>query len=467
MSNKFLQFTLIALFFTPLSIQAQQEQVLHFRRELFQSSFTNPALVPTDYKVHVALPSFYMNALSPVAIEDMIILKNNKRIFSFNNPAWLEKLQQDNVFESNVHLQTLGLSFPIKKSGLRVNLHHAVKADARFTFRREVMDLMFRGNAPLVGYNVNLNSSLSTALQNEFGAGLSYAIENFKVGVRFRGLTGLTGAFTERDKLQLYTDTSHYALDMEADYQLKTFENNFDKGYRRFAESGGVAMDVGFSVKLQRLEFALSANGLGRGIFWRNGGKEYTLKGNVQYEGQKNISINAAAFDKINGELKDNLNYSTADYTTYRQAPNLNVYASALYQLTPTIRTGGLFYLENNGFGNRYGVTIDATAQLWKVLNLGVAYGMRNEEISIVGLHGSVRVFDCIQLYAMTDNILPYLKPYATTAINGRAGINLTFGNIDKALKKANKARPSSKKSSAPVKKTSDKKKIQSTSPRG
>jgi hypothetical protein len=73
---------------------------------------------------------------------------------------------------------------------------------------------------------------------------------------------------------------------------------------------------------------------------------------------------------------------------------------------------------------------------------MGLSYNLRNDNQRSVGLTFMAHLFKTIQFYFVTDNVLVITNPYDTRSVNGRMGLNLTFGeekNTKSKLKKAKK----------------------------
>ena len=64
-------FLSLCLFLLNISTFGQQEQILGFTTDLWQSNLTNPALLP-EKKIHVMLPGIYFNARSDYALNDFV-----------------------------------------------------------------------------------------------------------------------------------------------------------------------------------------------------------------------------------------------------------------------------------------------------------------------------------------------------------------------------------------------------------
>ena len=225
---------------------------------------------------------------------------------------------------------------------------------------------------------------------------------------------------------KLKTDATIYALQLDNDYQLQTFDPSVS-GLQNLNYNGGFVTDLGIAVKLQRLQLALSINNLGYGIHWKHGGKTYTSKGTNDFSGFDSYDISTTTFEDVTDRVKESLNFKTENKGEYVQSLPVQTYLSAVYDVNPMIEMGGLFYAEQSEIETKFGITINATAKLIKGFNLGLSYGLRNANQKTVGLHATLRLFNKVQLYYVTDNILSITNPYDSKSINGRFGINLLF----------------------------------------
>jgi Family of unknown function (DUF5723) len=409
-------------------VRAQQEQTIHFLNNIWQANLTNPALLPSTHKVNVAASSFYVNYNAPIDFNDLVVKKGVKKTFTPLNTGYLDKLDSYNYVESNFQWQTAAISFPVSKH-LFISLHHAIYGNQYAEFDKNALTFLFNGNSGFVGKTMTLDNRIHTSVYNEFAAGIVYKLNNISVGFRLKGLNGLVGAFSSGNKLRLNTDNTIYAVQLDTDYQLQTFDPSVSM-LQRLKRNGGYAADVGVVVKLQRLQLSLSGINLGPGILWKHGGTTYTSRGASDFAGFDSYDVGTTTYQDLTKSIKESLQFEVQEKGEYRQALPVQVFLSGVYTVNPKIEIGGLFYAEQSEVETKYGLTINATTKLIKGLNLGLSYNRRNINQNSVGLHATAHLFKTVQLYFVTDNIRFITNPYDSRSVNGRMGMNFTFGEM-------------------------------------
>lgn len=420
--------TLFCLAFLYAPTQAQQEQTMHFLNNIWQANLTNPALLPSDFKVNVAASSFYVNYNAPIVFNDLVVKKGIKKTFTPLNTSYLDKLDPYNYVESNFQWQTAAISFPISKH-VFISLHHAIYGNQYAEFDKNALAFLYNGNSGFVGQTTTLNNRIDAYIYNEFAAGLIYKVNNVSVGFRLKGLNGIVGAFSDGNKLKLKTDNAIYALQTDNDYQLQTFDPSVST-LQKLNRNGGYVADIGVVVKLQRLQMALSVINMGYGIHWKHGGTTYSSNGTSDFSGFDTYNVGTSTYQDLTKSITESLNFKVKAQGEYQQKLPLQVYLSGIYTVNPKIEVGGLFYMEQSDIETKYGLTINATTKLIKGLNMGLSYNLRNTNQNSVGLHATAHLFKTLQLYFVTDNLRIVTNPYDSRSVNGRMGVNLTFGEV-------------------------------------
>jgi hypothetical protein len=429
--------TLFCFTFMYAPMQAQQEQTMHFLNNIWQANLTNPALLPSDYKVNIAVSSFYVNYNAPITVNDLIVKKGIKKTLTPLNPSYLDKLDPYNYVESNFQWQTLALSFPISKY-FSLSLHHAIYGNGYAEFDKNTLTFLFNGNSPFIGKTTNLDNRIDASIYNEFAAGITYKIDNVSFGFRLKGLNGIKGAFSSGNKLKLKTDNTIYALQLDNDYQLLTFDPSVST-LEKLGRNGGFVADIGVAVKLQRLQVAASVINLGRGIYWKHGGTTYASRGTSDFSGFDSYDVGKTTYNDLTKNIKESLKFEVIDQAAYLQKLPVQVYLSGIYEINPKVEMGGLFYAEQSDIETKYGLTLNATAKLIRGLNVGLSYNLRNTNQNSVGIHATANLFKTLQFYFVTDNLRMLTNPYDSPSVNGRMGLNLTFGEVKDAKSKLKK----------------------------
>ena len=113
--------------------------------------------------------------------------------------------------------------------------------------------------------------------------------------------------------------------------------------------------------------------------------------------------------------------------------------------MSDNLRVGVNFFLEGKPYGASVGAMVSATTKLWDFWDIGMSAGSRSGTAKLeLGLHGGMTLFNTVQMFLVTDNIIPYFSPTNAKSINGRVGMNLLFGKED--TNTANEAKKGKKK---------------------
>jgi Family of unknown function (DUF5723) len=429
-------YSLIFIFFGTEIGNAQQEQSLHFVRDVWQSNFTNPAFV-SDSKIQVLLPSFYYNLNSPdFKIQDLL-KPNDKGLLSVSDVV-KTRLQAQNRVDANIQMQTLGFAFkPYDKWSF--SFYHAVNANPSLDLNRDLLKLVVEGNSQYLGKKIDFRSSANGGMYTELGFGMSYNLrEHISIGGRVKVLNGIAGLFTTKDKLNIEFDSNNYNLSFDNDFEVKTYSVTTFSSVRSvkdlvrlgFTKNKGFALDLGGTATLGKLNVSISILDLGGSIKWQDDGKSYASKGTFTYSGLN--TDNLFKIDSFNAKgFKDTLQkvigYSETLNPVYSQKIPTKFYLSSTYQITEKFTAGMLIYGETNDInGPKVGMALDGTFTFSEYLSAGANLSLRNGSIANLGIHAVVKLGP-VQVYGVTDNIITALQPYNAKMANGRVGINLLF----------------------------------------
>ena len=442
--------TSLTLFFTAMmtvcSVSAQQEQTLNFMTDTWQAHMTNPALLPSK-KLSIALPSVYFNINSPdLSVNDLIINENGSRNLYLNKLYAPERPELTHI-NGNVQVQTLGISLPVTNR-LSLSIYQAATANPSVTYRRDLAQLFFKGNADFLGKTVAFGFSSNADMRSEIGIGAVYHLPVFTIGGRIKFHSGIAAIFTESDKLDISFNQTDYSLGFKTDVDLRMFSAKKITNIRNaqdvinqglFSKNSGISFDLGGSMKLGKIQLNASLIDIAGSINWKNGGTAYTSKGDFTYKGQdlnnfsqffKIDSLNSKTFTDT---LKKVLGYTETAGTTYTQKLPMKLYLSGSYQLNDKLSLGALLYNESGGDRpSQTGFAVDATIKavdIPKILKVraGLTYGLRNGKFNNLGAHVTLNAFKVFQIFAVTDNIITAFKPYDSNNANGRIGMGLIF----------------------------------------
>lgn len=436
----------LAAMITVFKASAQQEQSLNFMTDTWQAHMTNPALLPSK-KLSIALPSVYFNINSPdLVVNDLIVNENGSRNLYLNKLYAPERPELTHI-NGNVQVQTLGIAFPITNK-LSLSIYQASSVNPSVTYRRDLAQLFFKGNADFLGKTVAFGSSTNGDMRSEIGIGAVYHLPVFTIGGRIKFHNGIAGVFTESDKLDISFNQTDYSLGFKTDINLLTFneskinniqnpQNIVSQGI--FSKNSGFSFDLGGSMKLGKIQLNASLIDIAGSINWKNNGIAYSSKGDFTYKGQdinnfnQFFKIDSLSSKTFTDTLKKVLGYTETTGATYTQKLPMKLYLSGSYQVNDKVSLGALLYNESGGStASQTGFAVDATVKavdIPKVLKIraGLTYGLRNGKFNNLGAHITLNAFKVFQVFAVTDNIITAFKPYDSNSANGRVGMGLIF----------------------------------------
>ncbi len=408
---------------------AQQEQVLGFTQELWQSNLTNPAMLP-EKKIHIMLPSVFITGNSDYSLNDFIHVDPESGRRQLIDTVILAKLTNSNKLAATTNIQTIGASFPIN-SKIRVSLNHAIIGDSKFDISGDLARGVVRGISQFAGRTVALGSAENGNLRNELGIGIAYALNgNINLGVRVKLLSGVAGVFTPTTKVDATFDAAAKQINFNNDFSILTFSENRIKNITGnlispFSSNSGFSFDLGGTFKLGKLNFSASLLNIGGSINWKNGGKTYSTKGNFTYNGNNAADLFNPAKTGYLDSLKKYIGYTETPSATYTQNLPLRIYLSGSYEVSNYLRLSALFYNEG-GNNSQSGIVFDASTHIGKIINFGLSYGSRYGSFNNLGTHLTLNLGP-VQFYGLTDNVLAFFTPYDAKSASGRLGVNLAF----------------------------------------
>ena len=444
--NIYIALVLVAMV-TTFQATAQQEQSLNFMTDTWQAHMTNPALLPSK-KLSIALPSVYFNINSPdLVVNDLIVNENGSRNLYLNKLYAPERPELTHL-NGNVQVQTLGIAFPVTQK-LSLSIYQAGTANPSVTYRRDLAQLFFKGNADFLGKTVAFGSSSNADMRSEIGIGATYHLPIFTIGGRIKFHSGIAALFTESDKLDITFNQTDYSLKFKTDFSLISYSSDKIKNIRQpldvvnqglFSKNNGISFDLGGSMKLGKIQLNASLIDIAGTINWKDNAKSYSSRGEYTFKGKdindfnKFFKIDSLSSQTFIDTLKKVVGLvETTGGITHTQKLPMKLYLSGSYQLNDKVSLGALLYNESGGStASQTGFAVDATVKavdIPKILKVraGLTYGLRNGKFNNLGAHITINAFKVFQVFAVTDNILTAFKPYDSNSANGRVGMGLVF----------------------------------------
>ena len=422
---------------TLYSLSAQQELSLHFLRDTWQSSKTNPAFI-TDNKFHYGMPSLYYNVAHTGPSYNEVVVKSTDGENVLDIDAVLKTLADDNQLFSNFEVETTSVSFGIKN--IRFSFNHAFKFNSFMDYPKDLVDLAWNGNSQFIGETVEFGPDTQAFAYNEFGFGAAMKFSNISAGARVKILTGVGDVSTDRTSASLYTDPDIYQLTFDTDYRINTssflaYDGNgdfsLDFGDFTFDDivspNLGFAIDLGATIQLNKLELSASVIDLGS-IKWSQNTKNYTSQGNYTYEGLNISDIikdDDVSFEQTLDTLAEIFDFTESSKSYSTMLPS-KIYLSGTYDINDLFKVGGLFYSEVYRGRMFPAFAASASVKLGKTFSFGAVYAIRNKTYNNIGLNTIIKLGP-VQIFAVTDNIVAAFRPYDSRNANARIGLNIIF----------------------------------------
>ena len=435
---------LISLF-TQNTLFAQQDLTLYNMEVVPQRMYDNPAFKPSYSRVNIGLPiisSEYLNfSHSGFKYSDLIRHRADDSLYA-DVDHMLGKLAKNNYLSVAYRTDLLSFGFQVKKNYFSFNATE--KADIRFRYPKDAMELLWKGNGAMMGKDVNLNFGLNATHYREYGFGFSHEInDKLTVGGKLKYLYGMENIQTAKSDVTLNTDPNYFAMTAKSNVLINTsgldsnsFKNFNVANYAFKKKNSGAGIDLGGVYKFND-KFTFSASVIDLGfIRWKDAPTNYQSKdpnGTFTYQGIdatqfiNNDSLTIGqAIQKLGDSLSKTLKIDTVHHS-YTTMLSTQIYLGANYAVTAKSNAGFLFYSQVFDKAIHPGVALSYNQRLGRWLCASASYSIYNRSFNNVGL-GLALNAGPVQLYIVSDNVLGAIFPQHTKNLHIHFGINLTFG---------------------------------------
>lgn len=433
------------------SVMGQSQMLLPYNDILFQSTWENPAVRPM-HRFSVGLP-----VLSSV---EAGIINNGFRlsdVSEVDEDGWLnidlgkipEGLKEGKGYQQYAEIQIDIFHFRMKWRDWFFWLGMRNVSTETFGYERDLFNLVYGGNGAYVGKELNLRRTtvdVKNYMETTFGFSKEFG-SKWMLGFRASFLMGVASGLAEFDKFSLIVDGSDehfyaHTLDVGGSSSASSLYRLRDKEYWKDASTFfnprnlGFALAGGVSYKpIPNLNLSLAFSDIGM-IDWNDSVREYVLSEkrvevDALLEGKKAFtSESMKTFGKTLREKVGDFSDTTREGSRYTQwlAPKVHFLAtyefarqsvigasfSGIYQAKTFYPSATVSFMQ--GVSDIFQVQVSWSYNQYSALNFGAG---------IVVCPGPV------QIYAVTDNFLAFIKPTMAKATNLRVGINLVFERLN------------------------------------
>lgn len=412
----------------------------------WQSTFHNPALYAAQPgKITVGLPGVTTTfSTGELTFNDVVVEEGGRQILDVERLAELSPAR--NTLRSEFDLETLGFSF--RGDRFAIGVHHRIRNRNEFTYPRELLELVARGNGAFIGQTVEIAPAAFSTTFHEFALGGSYAVtDNVHFGARLKLLSGVANLETATDgRLALTTGEDNFALTLDADYLVNATNvieyNGLDDTRllldltrvtddNLLGQNTGLAFDFGVYGDFDRLRFQVAASDLGATIEWREAPRNYEVRQTREFTG----------LDALTSLLDDEEIISFEDAldsleTAFEPTETRNDYTSGI---SGTVQAGGeLDFTDDLTFTaftsfrrwqdeGEFALALGARYRLFPWLTTGANYNFLTNDAANIGLL-LIAEIGPVHLLATTDDVLTVFSPRDATRASVRLGAALQFG---------------------------------------
>ncbi len=430
---------------------AQSELTLPFLRDVFQSSYINPTVIP-EHTFSLGLPGnssvytqFITNGFRPGKV---VSIKNDTLHIDPNK--LLSELSDKNLIYSGSSVDLFHLRVKIRNGFYWIGARSNVEVN--FQYPKDFIELAIKGNGAFIGRSMDFsNLNFDATLYNEYSYGMALEYNRWVFGGRVSLLQGLSNIQFDPKSLNMKVDTLNFRQTINSDARLNVAgipmdsegkpnidqfsDVNYITNYLSSFKNRGFALSAGATYKMSdRLRFSASFYDLGY-IHWKDSVTNYNLKGQSSFSGIDVLHqyLNGEKIDgaAILDTIIDDFNRDTVNkaYTTYLK-PKFNL--SVSYNLFRRTVVG----FSASGVYNKKlypAFTLGLQQGLGRFLNLLTTISYNQKTIQNLGV-GFVIKPGPFQFYVVTDNIFPIFSPDYTTNMNVRFGMNIVLGRVKPAV---------------------------------
>lgn len=431
---------LFALFGVMLNANAQLDLGLFTMNNQWKKSQLNPAHA-ADERMTIAFPGLafaFNHSGDPFA--NVWSVENQTLII--DTEQWLDNLEPSNDFRSRFELATLEVAF--RNKNWTWSLGHTFRNGATGNYSKSLVELLHNGNAPYIGDTLQLNADLEWRSVSAFHLGLSWGLDNFRVGGRVHFLNGIQFLNMNNSQVDLYTDPEAYQLTFLTDAMIQSssflavedidalsFEFTGLEVYDLFTKNNGLAFDIGAQMDISSSLMA-EVSLLDLGFIRWDETEVYQSNTTVTYDGVEVSDLSnfdSLSFSEALDTLGRLLEFESRTESGFRESLNSRLYLGLHWQVNEKLGLSGVYAnttwrdeaVHAFGLGLRY--------QAFKWWNIGTMVNRRYDRWSW-GLNTQFD-FGMVELYFTSDNLISVFGISSLENSTIRVGANLVFGEVE------------------------------------
>lgn len=319
---------------------------------------------------------------------------------------------KNNIF-TQLELRTVDAA--IHMGSWAVMAGHGFRTQVNFSYSQDLAQLLFLGNAPFVGQELDVGPRLNVLAYNELYLGLQKKKGKWSVGGKIKLLYGTASMFTEKSNVTFTTDDEYYRWDFDNDVTVRSSGtiryNRLDSinftlpGITLdnfFYNNRGWAADLGLVFKPDD-QWTFSASTLDLGyIRWDFFPRKFQSLGSFSFDGFDLFDLTENAEEALRDTLNQlfDVTQNLEEYTTML---NTSVNVGATYHLNKWTYHG--LYQWRNYFGiPQHNFSMSAVRKIF-FTDVGVQMTMRKNDFLNIGLYSNVNL-KYLSIYAAVHNVV-------------------------------------------------------------
>lgn len=431
----------------------QQNSTLFFMHSTPQANFVNPA-IRNDCKWVIGLPVISSVHFNMNSTTFSVIQFSNSDQREINGRDLISKLDKPNFLITEFHTNLLYLGFWYNENFITFSINE--KADLFVTYPHDLIALTGPVDLEAEGQTAQLSrAGIFFNYRREFAVGLARVTNSgLEWGIRTKLLFGKLNTSMSKSDIGLYSLNEPNAIDLtfSSNWQINTslpiaISKNANNNLDAISLNGsvgsvllnrknlGLAFDLGFINQWDE-NVTISGSILDLGFtYWVSNGNAFSQNGIYTYRGP---ALGTTKFDTYFNDLFLNIKNQfgiRVDQKSYIAFLSPMTYLGATYKIKEDLNAGLLLSSRINRYRTTAGATLSLNKTFNKKASVSISYSYIYHDYRNIGV-GIKLGRSPVQFYAVSDNVLSFMKPLDIRNLNLRFGLQINFGCNQKDLAK-------------------------------
>lgn len=438
------------------TLRAQEPANLPALNSIPQSNLSNPA-TELPYRFWIGIPALsgvYLGFSNTGFRYKDVIYRTPDDSLHVDIDGFLDGLDELNYLSVDVRAELLALGIRFRNT--RVEFRISERSATSFSYSKDLMRFLFKLNGAFINEEASFaGTGINSTLFHEASFGISRKLnDKWRVGSRFKFLSGVYNIYSRKTDISLYTDASNaYELSLQSDIEINTsipgLEATPDDSLGmpisstklvsdlKSIKNPGFALDLGVQYRLNdKINLGLSLTDLGF-IAWKNNTRSYVSahsSNTFVFDGidiAEYLTNDSASFSNQLSKVLDSLKTSMGLVTRYDHYVSplvTRLHVQGDYALTEKTRFGALLRMDFFNQRVRPTLTLHANQAVGRWFQGMLSYSVSRGNFVNPGA-GFMLKWAGFQFYLLSDNLTAFIDPKSFKTVNFQFGMNLCFGD--------------------------------------